>query len=66
VWCDHREVQPIVESVGNEDRDQMDGMLADISREYDLDSEEHPPPLEVQKFYMLLVPLMAKCTRAPM
>jgi hypothetical protein len=44
----------------------MDGMLADISREYDLDSEEHPPPLEVQKFYMLLVPLMEKCMRAPM
>jgi hypothetical protein len=39
MWHDHREVWPF-ESDGNEDEDQMDDMIADIGREYDLGSRE--------------------------
>jgi hypothetical protein len=47
-------VQPAVvdESDGNDDVDRMDGMVADIGKGYDLESED--PPSEVQNFYMLL------------
>jgi hypothetical protein len=47
-------VQPVVadELYGNNDLDQMDDMVADIGRGYDLESED--PPLEVQNFYRLL------------
>jgi hypothetical protein len=40
------------ELYGNNDVDQMDDMVADIGRGYDLESED--PPLEVQNFYRLL------------
>jgi hypothetical protein len=40
------------ESYGNNDVDRMDGMVADIGRGYDLDSED--PLLEVQNFHRLL------------
>jgi hypothetical protein len=41
----HREVQPTVvdELDGNDDVNQMDDMVADIGRGYDLESEEPPP-----------------------
>jgi hypothetical protein len=54
LWHQHREVQPVVadELYGNNDVDQMDDMVADIGRGYDLESED--PPLEVQNFYRLL------------
>jgi hypothetical protein len=54
MWHQHREVQPTVvdESDGNDDVDQMDDMVADIGKGYDLESED--PPQEVQNFYMLL------------
>jgi hypothetical protein len=39
MWHDHREVRPF-ESDENEDEDQMDDMIADIGREYDLGSRE--------------------------
>jgi hypothetical protein len=47
-------VQPTVadESDGNDDVDQMDDMVADIGRGYDLESEDPPP--KVQNFYKLL------------
>jgi hypothetical protein len=51
VWRDHREVESSVigvESDGNEDDDQMDEMVVDIGREYDVGSGEQgqwmPPP----------------------
>jgi hypothetical protein len=55
LWHQHEGVQPVVadESDGNDDVDRMDGMVADIERGYDLESED--PPLEVQNFYRLLV-----------
>jgi hypothetical protein len=37
---------------GNEE-DQMDDMIVDISREYDVGSRELHPPPEVQNFYKL-------------
>jgi hypothetical protein len=43
VWHDHGDVEPWVigiESDGNEDDDQMDEMLADIGREYEVGSGE--------------------------
>jgi hypothetical protein len=54
LWHQHREVQPVVadESDGNNDVDQMDDMVADIGRGFDLESEDPPP--EVQNFYKLL------------
>jgi hypothetical protein len=55
LWHQHREVQPAVadESDGNNDVDQIDDMVADIGRRYDMDSKD--PPSEVQNFYRLLV-----------
>jgi hypothetical protein len=55
LWHQHGEVQPVVtdESDENDDVDQMDGMVADIEREYNLESED--PPSEVQNFYKLLI-----------
>jgi hypothetical protein len=41
------------ESDGNDDVNQMDDMVADIGRGYDLESEDPPP--KVQNFYKLLV-----------
>jgi hypothetical protein len=49
-------VQPSItdESDGNDnDDDQVDDMVVDIGRGYDLESAH--PPLEVQNFYRLLV-----------
>jgi hypothetical protein len=42
-------VQPAanVELDKNEDVDQMDDMIANVGREYDLGSREQHPPLEV-------------------
>jgi hypothetical protein len=56
VWCNHGEVQPAanVELDKNEDVDQMDDMIANVGREYDLGSREQHPPLEVQNFYRFL------------
>jgi hypothetical protein len=42
----------------NDDVDQMDDMVADIGRGYDLESED--PPSEVQDFYRLLAILEEK------
>jgi hypothetical protein len=60
LWYQHGEVQPAVadESDGNDDIDQMDDMVADIKRGYDLESEDPPP--EVQNFYRLLAALEEK------
>ncbi len=60
LWHQHGEVQPAVadESDGNDDVDQMDDMVADIGRGYDLESKDPPP--EVQNFYRLLVALDEK------
>jgi hypothetical protein len=54
LWHQHGEVWPAVadESDGNDDVDQMDDMVADIGRGYDLKSKD--PLLEVQNFYRLL------------
>jgi hypothetical protein len=41
------------ESDENDDVDQMDDMVVDIRRGYNLESEDLPP--EVKNFYMLLV-----------
>jgi hypothetical protein len=41
------------ESDANDDVDQIDDMVADIGRGYDLESEDPPP--EVHNFYRLLV-----------
>jgi hypothetical protein len=57
VWRDHGEVEPPVvgaESDENEDGDQMDEMLADIGREYEVGSREQGQLPEVQNFYCLL------------
>jgi hypothetical protein len=45
VWHQHREVQPLVanESDENDDEDQMDDMVGDIGRGYDLESADPPP-----------------------
>jgi hypothetical protein len=53
-------VQPVVtdELDENDDVDQMDDMVADIGRGYDLESEDIPP--EVQNFYRLLAALEEK------
>jgi hypothetical protein len=40
------------ESNGNDDANQMDDMITDSGRGYDLESED--PPSEVQNFYRLL------------
>jgi hypothetical protein len=54
VWNQHGEVQHAVadESDGNDDVDQMDDMVDDIGRGYDLESAY--PPAEVHNFYRLL------------
>jgi hypothetical protein len=53
LWHQHGEVQPAVadESDGNDDINQMDNIVADIGRGYDLESEDPPP--KVQNFYRL-------------
>jgi hypothetical protein len=45
LWYQRGEVQLAVadESDGNDDIDQMDDMVADIGRGYDLESEDPPP-----------------------
>jgi hypothetical protein len=57
VWQQHGELQvdAPAESDGSDDEDRMDDMIADISMEYDLGSRDQHPPVEVQKFYRLLV-----------
>jgi hypothetical protein len=54
LWHQHGEVQSAVadESDGNDDVNQMDDMVADIRRRYDLEFEDPPP--EVQNFCRLL------------
>jgi hypothetical protein len=54
LWHQYGEVEPVVtdESDGNDDVDQMDDMVADIRRGYDLEPKD--PPLKVQNFYRLL------------
>jgi hypothetical protein len=53
LWHQHGEVQLAVadESDVNNDIDQMDDMVADIGKRYDLESED--PPSKVQNFYKL-------------
>jgi hypothetical protein len=60
LWYQHGEVQLAVadESDGNDDIDQMDDIVADIGRGYDLESED--PPLEVHNFYRLIVASVEK------
>jgi hypothetical protein len=63
VWRDHGEVEPPVvgiESDENEDDDQMDEMVADIGREYEVGSGEQGQPSEVQNFYRLLATAVEK------
>jgi hypothetical protein len=63
VWRDHGEVElPAVgaELRGNEDDDQMDEMITDFGREYEVGSGEKAPLLEVQNFYRLLAALDEK------
>jgi poly(3-hydroxybutyrate) depolymerase len=45
LWHQHKEVQPAVadESDGNDDVGQMDDMVANIGRGYDLQSKDPPP-----------------------
>jgi hypothetical protein len=54
LWHQHGEVRPAIanESDGNDDVDQMDDMVADSGKGYDLESEDPLP--EVQNFYRLL------------
>jgi hypothetical protein len=54
LWHQHGEVQPAVtdESDENDDVDQMDDMVADIERGYNLESKDPLP--EVHNFYRLL------------
>jgi hypothetical protein len=50
VWLDHDNVEPTAigaKSDGNEDEDQMDDMITDIDREYEVGSGEQAPPLKV-------------------
>jgi hypothetical protein len=51
LWHQHGEVQPAVadESDGNDDVNQMDNIVADTGRGYDLEFEDPPP--KVQNFY---------------
>jgi hypothetical protein len=60
LWYQHGEVQLAVadESDGNDDIDQMDDIVVDIGRGYDLESED--PPLEVHNFYRLIVASVEK------
>jgi hypothetical protein len=60
LWHQHKEVRPAVadESDGNNNVDQMDDMVADIGRGYDLRSKDQL--LEVQNFYRLLPALEEK------
>jgi hypothetical protein len=63
VWRDHGEVElPAVgaELRGNEDDEQMDEMITDFGREYEVGSGEKAPLLEVQNFYRLLTALDEK------
>jgi hypothetical protein len=55
LWHQHGEVKHAIadESDGNDDVDQMDDMIANIRRGYDLESKDSP--LNVQNFYRLLV-----------
>jgi hypothetical protein len=66
LWHQHGVVQQAVadESDGNDDVDQMDDMVVDIERGYNLESKD--PLLEVQNFYRLIVASEEKCTMAPM
>jgi hypothetical protein len=53
VWLDHDNVEPTAigaKSDGNEDEDQMDDMITDNDREYEVGSGEQAPPLKVQNF----------------
>jgi hypothetical protein len=48
VWRDHGEAEELpTESDGNEDKDRMDEMVADIGREYEIGFGEQGEPLEV-------------------
>jgi hypothetical protein len=55
VWRDHGEAEELpIESDGNEDKDRVDEMVADIGREYEIGSGEQGEPPEVHNFYSLL------------
>jgi hypothetical protein len=56
----HREEQPAIaiESDGNDDVDQMDDMVADIRRRYDLESED--PSSKTHDLYKILVASVEK------
>jgi hypothetical protein len=56
VWHQHREERaPTADELdGNDDKDRMDDIIADIGMEYDLGSEDQHPPPKVQNFYRLL------------
>jgi hypothetical protein len=45
LWHQYGKVRPVIadESDGNDNVDQMDNMVADIGRGYDLESEDLPP-----------------------
>jgi hypothetical protein len=56
VWRDHWEAEELpIESDGNEDEDRMDEMVANIGREYEIESGEQGEPPEVHNFYRLCV-----------
>jgi hypothetical protein len=65
LWHQHGEVWHAVadELDGNDDVDQMDDMVTDIGRGYDLEFEDPPP--KVYNFYKLLAPQKKKRTVAP-
>jgi hypothetical protein len=62
LWHQRGELQPAVadESDENDDVDQMDDMVVDIERGYDIESKDSPS--DVQNFYRLLVVLEEECT----
>jgi hypothetical protein len=60
LWHQHGEVQPVVadESDGNDDVDQVDDMVANIGRGYDMESEDPPCRISIGS----LRPQKKKCT----
>jgi hypothetical protein len=69
VWRSHGEVeQNITESerIDDDEDDQMDDLVADISREYPTLASEQATPEEVQEFYKLLHALEEKCMTTPL
>jgi hypothetical protein len=48
VCCEHREVEAAAVSNENEDENQMDEMIANIGRDYELDLKEHPAVISAE------------------